>query len=111
MYNSTATSAGVSRDYNCEMVFCISTGAITGAGIYRTRIELSDNGTTWFATEDYEREYLEATLSDPLTANSVTVRGYKGLARYVRLVVVKDSGGSIALAVTALSKPGIRPVR
>lgn len=111
VYNSTAASAGVFRGYNGEIVFSISTGAITGAGVYRTRIELSDDGVTWFAAEDYEREFLAETLSETLTADSVTVRGYKGLAPYVRLRLVKASGGSIAVAVTALSKPGIRPVR
>lgn len=109
--NGTTTSARVTRHYNAEIVFSISTGAITGAGVYRTRLELSDDGVTWFATEDYAREFLEESLSQPLTANTVHVRGYKGLAPHVRLVLVKDSGGSIAIAVDALSKPGIRPVR
>lgn len=109
--NGTATSASVTRHYNAEIVFSISTGAITDAGIYRTRLELSDDNITWFATEDYTREFIGQSLSQPMTANTVYVRGYKGLAPYVRLVLVKDSGGSIAIAVNALSKPGIRPVR
>lgn len=73
----------------------INTGAIVGSGDYTAKIQESDT-TTSGDSADVGADDLQGSLPASLSADSVVKVGYRGFKRYLRLVVTKNSGTSIA---------------
>lgn len=88
----------------------INTGAIAGDGVYSIAIQHSDTTTSGDFADVLAGDLLGA-LPAELAAASVYKQGYKGSKRYIRAVITKVSGTSIAAsAVFALGHPYDAPV-
>lgn len=93
-------------------LFVINTGAIVGAGDFGVRLQESDTTTDADFTDVAATDQL-GTIPATLAANSAYRVGYIGSKRkrYVRAVVTKAGGTSIALAASAvLGHPHVAPV-
>jgi hypothetical protein len=109
----SATLAGAAVDlkgYGSAMLV-VNTGAIAGSGLYVMSLEESD--TT--VNEDFDdvdpADTVGAALPESLAASTIYRLGYRGSKRYVRAVITKTSGTSIAAgAVFVLGHPAIAPV-
>jgi len=107
----SATNTGDGVDllgFNSAAVV-INTGAIAGAGDFTPKLQESDaagSGYTDVAAGD-----LVGTFPASLAADSVVKVGYIGTKRYVRTVLTKNSGTSIAAgAVVVKGRAASRPV-
>lgn len=88
----------------------ITTGAIAGAGDYTAKLQESDTTTDGDFT-DVAADNRQGTLPASLTADGVFKQGYIGFKRYIRVVVTKNSGTSIAAgAVVVKGNARSRPV-
>lgn len=88
----------------------ISTGAIVSAGLYDVKMQESDTTTDGDFTDVAAADRL-GTLPAGLAASTVYRQGYIGKKRYVRAVITKQSGTSIAAgAVFVLGHPALAPV-
>lgn len=87
----------------------ISTGAIAGSGLYVMSIEESDTTTDGDFTEVAAAHLLGDDLPDALAASTVYRVGYIGTKRYVRAVITKTSGTSIAAGAVFVTVPADRP--
>jgi len=93
-------------------LFVINTGAIVGAGDYGVKLQESDTTTDADFSDVAAADQL-GTIPATLAANSAYRVGYIGSKRkrYVRAVVTKAGGTSIALGATVvLGHPAIAPV-
>lgn len=93
-------------------LFVINTGAIVGAGDFGVKLQESDTAMEADFADVAPADQL-GTLPATLGANSAYRVGYIGSKRkgYVRAVVTKTGGTSIALGVVAvLGHPAIAPV-
>ncbi|MGR9434792.1 hypothetical protein ACU8OP_07210 [Rhizobium leguminosarum] len=93
-------------------LFVINTGAIAGSGDFGVKLQESDTTTEADFADVASADRL-GTVPATLAANSVYRVGYIGSKRkrFVRVVVTKAGGTSIALGVTAvLGHPAIAPV-
>lgn len=93
-------------------LFVINTGAIVGAGDFGVKLQESDTTTEADFTDVAPADQL-GTVPATLAANSAYRVGYIGSKRkrYVRAVVTKAGGTSIAVGIVAvLSHPAIAPV-
>lgn len=79
----------------------INTGAIAGAGLYDVALQESDTTTDGDFTAVAAGDLL-GTLPAALAADSVYKLGYKGVKRYIRAVITKQSGTSIAASAMIL---------
>lgn len=79
----------------------VNTGAIAGDGLYAVKLQESDTTTSGDFTDVGAGDLLGG-LPDALDANSVYKQGYKGTKRYVRAVITKTSGTSIAAGAVIL---------
>lgn len=75
--------------------FVINTGEIVGDGVFTAKVQESDQTTAGSFT-NVDPKLLQGELPATLAANSVAKVGYRGFKRYLRLVVTKGSGTSIA---------------
>lgn len=73
----------------------VETGAIVSAGNFTAKLQESDTTTSGDFT-DVAAANLIGTFPAALAASSVVKVGYIGTKRYVRLVITKNSGTSIA---------------
>ncbi|RWD80453.1 MAG: hypothetical protein E5V25_23555 [Mesorhizobium sp.] len=73
----------------------VNTGAIVGAGDYTAKLQESDT-TTDGDFADVVASKLVGTLPASLTADNAFKQGYIGTKRYIRVVVTKNAGTSIA---------------
>jgi hypothetical protein len=90
--------------------FVINSGAIVGAGDFTAKVQDSDT-TTSGDFVDVPAARLQGALPASLVASSVAKVGYRGHKRYVRLVITKNSGTSIAAgALLIKSNANERPV-
>lgn len=88
----------------------INTGAIASAGDYTAKLQESDTTTDGDFT-DVTAVGLIGALPASLTADGSFKQGYIGFKRYIRVVVTKNSGTSIAAgAVVIKSNAAQRPV-
>lgn len=88
----------------------INTGAIVSAGDYTAKIQESDTTTDGDFTDVVVADRIGA-LPASLTADASFKQSYIGHKRYVRVVVTKNSGTSIAVgAVAVLGHARNRPV-
>ena len=108
----TATTKGSHADlqgFNSATLI-ITTGAIAGDGLYVITIQESDT-TTDGDFADVDEADLLGILPAALEADTAYKQGYKGNKRYIRAVITKTSGTSIAAsAVFALGHPHDAPV-
>lgn len=114
----SATTTGAALDLLGfgSAAFVIVTGDIEGDGEFVPTIEESDDGEEFTEVlhthlQGELSEALEYDLPVPLEANSIVKIGYAGFKRYLRLVVAKNSGTSIAAsAVLVKGHAAERPV-
>lgn len=107
----TATLKGSAVDiYGYESAaLVVNTGAIASDGLYVMSIQESDTTTDGDFTEVADAD-LVGSLPDALGASSVYKVGYIGHKRYLRAVITKTSGTSIAAgAVVVLGNAHNRP--
>ncbi|MBY3070754.1 hypothetical protein HFO71_10415 [Rhizobium laguerreae] len=93
-------------------LFVINTGAIAGSGDFGVKLQESDTTTEADFADVAPADQL-GTVPATLAANSAYRLGYIGSKRkrYVRILVTKAGGTSIALGATAvLGHPAIAPV-
>lgn len=92
-----------------RVAFILNTGAIVSAGDFSAKIQESDTTTSGdFA--DVGEALFDSDAPASLEATSTYKLGYRGFKRYVRLVLTKAGGTSIAAgAVAVLSDLAERP--
>jgi hypothetical protein len=74
----------------------VNTGTVTGDGDMTVKLQESDTTTSGDFT-DVDPDHLQGDgLSNPLTANSTTKIGYRGVKRYLRAVLTLNSGTSVS---------------
>lgn len=97
--NNTASAVELQGFESACLV--VNTGAIVGAGDFSIKLQESDDtagGTFTDVTAEHQTGDVPATLE----AASVYRLGYIGVRRYVRTVVTKSSGTSIALGAVLI---------
>lgn len=108
--SATNTSAAIDLLGFESAVAVINTGAIVSAGDFTAKLQESDTTTSGdFA--DVAAEHLVGTLPDTLEASSVVKQGYIGNKRYIRTVLTKNGGTSLAAGVVIVKgHPADKPV-
>lgn len=97
------------RDFDSAAIV-INTGAVAGSGDYTAKIQESDTTTDGDFTDAVAAD-LVGTLPASLTENGSFKQSYVGRKRYIRVVVTKNSGTSVAAgAVAVLGRPHRSPV-
>lgn len=86
------------RGFDSAMLV-INTGAIVSAGDYTAKMQESDTTTDGDFT-DVAASGLVGTLPASLTADGTFKQSYIGTKRYIRVVVTKNSGTSIAVGAS-----------
>lgn len=105
---NTATAVDLQGFESAALV--INTGAIAGDGDFSITLQESDE-TGGGTFTDVEAEHMTGSVPDTLEAASVYRLGYIGHRRYIRSVIAKNSGTSIALgAVLIKGHPHEAPV-
>ncbi|MGV3553090.1 hypothetical protein [Rhizobium sp.] len=99
-----ATVKGVAIDLKGfdSVMFVVNTGTIASAGSFAATIEESDTTTDGDFTPAAADALLGSNLVNPLTADASFKIGYRGFKRYVRVVLTKNSGTSIAAGAVAI---------
>jgi len=88
----------------------VNTGAVAGDGDYSIAIQESDTTTDGDFADVADADLL-GTLPATLEASKVYRQGYIGKKRYLRAVITKTDGTSIAAgAVFVLGTPALAPV-
>lgn len=107
---ATDTSAAIDlQGFNSAAVI-INTGAIAGSGNFTAKVQESDTGES-DEFDDVAAAHLVGTLPTALAASTVYRQGYIGHKRYLRTVITKNSGTSIAAgAVVVKGHPADAPV-
>lgn len=96
------------RDFDSAVII-INTGAIASAGDYTAKIQESATTTDGDFTDVVAAD-LVGTLPVSLTADGSFKQSYVGNKRYIRVVVTKNSGTSIAAgAIAVLGLPRLSP--
>lgn len=78
----------------------VSTGAIVGSGDFGVKLQDSDASGSGFV--DVAAELVDSDAPATLVADSSYRLGYRGFKRYVRVVVTKAGGTSIAAGAAAI---------
>lgn len=106
---ATDTSAAIDTAGFEGAALIVETGAIAGAGDFTAKLQHSDT-TTIGDFVDVPAAQLVGTFPTSLAASSVVKVGYVGAKRYLRSVITKNSGTSIAAsAVIVKSHAHSRP--
>jgi hypothetical protein len=106
--NNTSVAIDLQGFESASLV--VNTGAIAGAGDFTAKLQESDD-TAGGTFTDVAAEHLVGTFPATLEADSVVKVGYVGLRRYVRTVITRNSGTSIAAgAVLVKGHPHVVPV-
>ncbi|MGV8831251.1 MAG: hypothetical protein ACOH2N_04675 [Devosia sp.] len=107
---ATNTSAAIDLKGFESAALVINTGTIAGAGDYTAKLQESATTTSGDFT-DVLAAHMTGTFPASLLADSVVKVGYIGFKRYVRTVITKNSGTSIAAgAVVIKGHPHDAPV-
>lgn len=108
--SATDTSAAIDLlGFNSAAVI-INTGAIVSSGDFTAKLQESDT-TTGGDFADVAAAHLVGALPTSLEADAVVKQGYIGNKRYIRTVLTKNSGTSIAAgAVILKGHPADSPV-
>lgn len=88
------------RDFDSAAIV-VNTGAIVSAGDFTAKMQESDTTTDGDFT-DVVAEDLVGSLPASLTADGSFKQSYVGRKRYIRVVVTKNSGTSIAAGAVAV---------
>ena len=96
---NTATAIDIQGFESACLV--VNTGAIAGDGDFSIKLQESDTTTAGDFT-DVAAEHLTGSTPATLEANNVYRVGYIGLRRYVRTVIAKAGGTSIALGAVLI---------
>ena len=108
--SATDTSSAIDLRGFDSATLVISTGAIVSAGNFTAKLQHSST-TTAEDFVDVPAADLIGALPSALAASTVYRQGYVGGKRYVRTVISKNSGTSIAAsAVIVKGHPAISPV-
>jgi hypothetical protein len=108
--SATNTSAAIDLSEFGSAALIINTGAIVGAGDFTAKLQESDTTTNGDFT-DVAAGDLIGTFPTSLTADGVVKIGYIGNKRYIRSLVTKNGGTSIAVgAVLIKGNPRHAPV-
>jgi hypothetical protein len=108
--SATNTSEAIDLNGFESAAVIINTGAIAGDGDFTAKLQESDT-TTSGDFVDVAATDLVGSFPASLEASSVVKVGYIGHKRYVRTVVTKNSGTSIAAGALVLKGAAhIRPV-
>lgn len=106
---AAADGAAIDMKGFSSLAFVLSTGAIVGSGDFGAKLQESDQSGSGFA--DVPADFVQTNAPATLAASSAYRVGYLGNKRYVRLVLTKAGGTSIAAgAVAILGDPDSRPV-
>ena len=108
----SATATGAALDLNGfgSAALVVNTGSIVGSGDFTAKLQESDTTTSSDFT-DVAASALQGTFPASLAADSVVKVGYVGVKRYIRLVVTKNSGTSIATGAVLVKGAAVkRPV-
>jgi hypothetical protein len=100
----TVTGASVDlKGYN-SAVLVINTGAIAGAGNFEPELFESEDNVEFSAVDYADLDYIQLVTwpVGTLAANTVYRMGYKGSKRYVRPVLTRKSGTSIAASALVI---------
>lgn len=107
---ATNTSAAIDLQGFESAAVIINTGAIVSAGDFTAKLQESDTTTSGDFT-DVVAANLVGSFPASLVADSVVKVGYVGNKRYLRTVITKNSGTSIAAcAVIVKGYAHSRPV-
>lgn len=107
---ATVTGAALDLLSFGSAVLVVNTGAIVGAGDFTAKLQESDTTTSGDFT-DVAAGDLHGSFPASLAADSAVKVGYAGHKRYVRLVITKNGGTSIAAgAVLVKGSPAEKPV-
>ncbi|WP_420408297.1 hypothetical protein [Hoeflea sp.] len=108
--SATDTSSAIDLLGFDSAAVIINTGAIVSSGDFTAKLQESDTTTSGdFA--DVAAAHLIGTLPATLEAASVYKQGYIGNKRYIRTVITKNGGTSIAAgAVIVKGHPAEAPV-
>lgn len=107
--SATNTSAAIDLAEFGSAALIINTGAIAGAGDFTAKLQESDASGSGFA--DVAAGDLIGSLPASLAADSVVKIGYRGDKRFIRTVITKNGGTSIAAgAVLVKGNPRHAPV-
>jgi hypothetical protein len=110
VHSATATGSAIDLAGYDGAALIVNTGAIAGAGDFTAKLQHSDTTTSGDFT-DVAAADLIGTLPAILVADSVVKQGYIGSKRYVRAVLTKNGGTSIAAgAVVVRGRPMNAPV-
>ncbi|MGR3494080.1 hypothetical protein [Citreimonas sp.] len=108
--SATNTSAAIDLLGFNSAALVINTGAIVSAGDFTAKLQESDTTTAGDFT-DVAAAHLVGEFPASLAADSVVKVGYIGHKRYVRTVITKNGGTSIAAgAVIVKGNPANAPV-
>lgn len=110
--SAAASGSAVDLSGFDSALFVVNTGAIAGSGDFGVKLQESDTTTEADFTDVAPADQL-GTVPATLAPNSAYRVGYIGSKRkrYVRAVVTKAGGTSIALGIVALlGHPAIAPV-
>ncbi len=89
----------------------VNTGAIAGSGLYVMSLQESDTTTDGDFSDVAAADTIGDALPASLAENTVYKLGYIGTKRYLRAVITKTSGTSIAAgAVIVKGNPNLAPV-
>lgn len=93
-----------------SVAFIVNTGAIVGAGDFGAKVQESDTDQSGdFA--DASADMVDSNAPATLEAASTYKLGYRGHKRFVRVVLTKAGGTSIAAGAAAvLGNPAVAPV-
>lgn len=107
---ATNTSAAIDLLGFNSATLVIMTGAIVGAGDFTAKLQESSTTTAGDFTDVVAGDLL-GVLPASLAADAVVKIGYRGHKRYIRSVITKNSGTSVAAsAVVVKSDATKRPV-
>lgn len=107
---ATATSAALDLKGFDSAAFIINSGAVVGAGDFTAKVQESDTTTSGDFT-DVDPDHLQGSLPASLVADGTAKIGYRGFKRYVRLVITKNGGTSLAAgALLIKSNAADKPV-
>ncbi|GGO55228.1 hypothetical protein SAMN05444398_103281 [Roseovarius pacificus] len=108
--SATNTSAAIDLLGFGAAALVINTGAIVSSGDFTAKLQESDTTETGDFT-DVAAEHLVGDQPASLAADSVVKQGYIGNKRYIRTVITKNGGTSIAAgAVIVKGRPSEAPV-
>lgn len=110
--SATQTSSAIDlQGFNSAMAV-VSTGAIVGSGDFNIKLQESDTTTSGDFTDVAAANLLTPTaIPATLVADSAYKIGYKGSKRYIRTVLTKAGGTSLAAGILVVrGSPASAPV-